>query len=67
MRLLAGTKIVALESLKCYHENLMKCIDAKIELATSPNKTTHCPNCAALIKSNVCEYCGTDFTKFFIK
>ena len=27
----------------------------------SYQKQTNCPNCAAPIKSNICEYCGTKF------
>jgi len=56
-----GNKVISLQNLKQYHENLMKYIDMKIELVTI--KKTNCPNCGAPITSMKCEYCGTDFEK----
>ncbi len=53
------TKYIDLKGLEHYTECLKQYINMKIEL--SVNKSTHCPNCGALITSSKCEYCGTDF------
>lgn len=53
------TKYIDLKGLEYYTECLKQYINMKIEL--SVNKSTHCPNCGALITSSKCDYCGTDF------
>lgn len=50
---------IDLKGLEYYTQKIKECINLKVELAT--NKSTHCPNCGALITSSKCEYCGTDF------
>jgi hypothetical protein len=45
--------------LKYYDQRIKKYINMKMEL--SINKSTHCPNCGAVITSSKCGYCGTDF------
>ena len=52
-------KYISLEALKYYDKLLKEYINMKIEL--NINKSTHCPNCGALITSSKCEYFGTDF------
>lgn len=47
------------ESLKYYDKCLKQYLNMKIDL--SKNKSTHCPNCGALITDSKCKYCGTDF------
>ena len=59
------TKYVDLKALEYYHEKIMECIDRKIELQYKG--VTNCPNCCAVITSSTCDYCGTDFTKLFLK
>lgn len=55
------TQFVSREALEYYDKCLKKYLNAKIELTI--NKSTHCPNCGALITDSKCEYCGTDFEK----
>lgn len=50
---------MSLDNLKHYDKCMKQYINMKIELQTK--KSTHCPNCAALITGSKCEYCGTDF------
>ena len=53
------TKYIDSRGLEYYTKKIKEYINLKVELAT--NKSTHCPNCGALITSSKCEYCGTDF------
>ena len=52
-------KYIDLKGLEHYTKCLKQYISMKIELTV--NKSTHCPNCGALITCSKCEYCGTDF------
>ena len=52
-------KYIDFKSFEHYTKCLKQYISMKIELTV--NKSTHCPNCGALIASSKCEYCGTDF------
>ena len=56
---MATVRYISLENLEYYTKCLKQYINMKIELGV--NKSTHCPNCGALITSSKCEYCGTDF------
>ena len=53
------TKHIDSRGLEYYTKKIKEYINLKVELTT--NKSTHCPNCGALITSSKCEYCGTDF------
>ena len=57
--IIVARKYLDLQGLECYHERLMRYINMQIDLKV--NKSTHCPNCGAVITSSKCEYCGTDF------
>lgn len=52
-------KYIDFKGLEHYTSCLKQYINMKIELMV--NKSTHCPNCGALITSSKYEYCGTDF------
>ena len=52
-------KYIELDGLKHYHQLLMKTVRAEIQLQTTG--LCNCPNCGAPIKSEECEYCGTNF------
>ena len=56
--------LITFENLKYYDKCLKEYLNMKIELSTK--KSTHCPNCGAVITGGKCEYCGTDFEQSMI-
>lgn len=52
------------DCLTYFIEQIKQNIDKKIELRA--HKNTTCPNCGAVITSNRCEYCGTDFEQVML-
>ena len=56
-------KVLNIEGLKYYDRLIKQYIDKRIEIGTKGK--TSCPNCAAIITSDVCEYCGTNLGKWF--
>lgn len=56
-------KYVTLENLKYYHKLNMKSMKALLELYY--DGITNCPHCGAPIQKEQCDYCGTNFMKWY--
>jgi len=56
-------KVLDIKGLQYYDQLIKQYIDKKVEIGTKGK--TSCPNCAAIITSDVCEYCGTNLGKWF--
>ena len=56
-------KYVTLENLKYYHKLNMKSMKALLELYH--DGITNCPHCGAPIQKEQCDYCGTNFMKWY--
>lgn len=54
-------KYIDLTALECYHKKLMEHINLLVINKAFEYST--CPNCAAIITSDKCDFCGTLFRK----
>ena len=63
-------KYINFHNLQLINERINKCINIEADTImnaklyadkSTQSKSTHCPNCNALITSSKCLYCGTDF------
>lgn len=56
-------RVLDIKGLQHYDQLIKQYIDKKVEIGIKGK--TNCPNCAAIITSDVCEYCGTNLGKWF--
>lgn len=59
------SKLITLNQLEKVCHSLMEYTKKMIELHHEGQ--TNCPNCGAAITSDKCEYCGTEFMKWYEK
>lgn len=53
---------ISMESLRCYENKIKEFSDKEFE--NWKVKNTNCPNCGAVIESDVCPYCNTNFKRY---